>query len=109
MLPVQCEAIFNHHPDVARTAVVGVGELGSQRPVLIVEPFSARWPKNEAERQAFTGEILALGAESEVTREIVDVLYHHDLPVDVRHNAKIQREKLALWAAEQMSPVQKLM
>jgi acyl-coenzyme A synthetase/AMP-(fatty) acid ligase len=109
LLPVQAEAIFNHHPDVARTAVVGIGEWGAQRPVLIVEPVPSRWPKTRAAREAFTGEMLALGAESEITHEIVDVLYHRDLPVDVRHNAKIQREKLALWAAEELSPVRKLM
>jgi acyl-CoA synthetase (AMP-forming)/AMP-acid ligase II len=109
LLPVQCEAIFNHHPDVARTAVVGLGELGKQRPVLIVEPLPGKWPASEAARKAFADEIRALGAQSEVTREIEDVLFHRDLPVDVRHNAKIQREKLAPWAEEQLSPVEKLM
>jgi hypothetical protein len=29
-------------------------------------------------------------------------LYHKEFPVDVRHNAKIFREKLALWAAEKV-------
>jgi hypothetical protein len=29
-------------------------------------------------------------------------LIHPRFPVDVRHNAKIFREKLAVWAAEQV-------
>lgn len=99
LLPVQCEAIYNHHPDAFRTAVVGVGPLGQQRPVLVVEPRAGKMPRTRAARQAFADEMLALGAAHEITRGIRDVLYHPDFPVDVRHNAKIQREKLAVWAA----------
>ena len=100
MLPVQCEAIFNHHPGALRTAVVGIGELGQQRPVLIVEPDEGKMPASDAERRKFAGELLALGKEHEITQEIEDVLFHPGFPVDVRHNAKIQREKLAVWAAK---------
>jgi acyl-CoA synthetase (AMP-forming)/AMP-acid ligase II len=102
LLPVQCEAIFDHHPDAFRTAVVGVGPRGSQRPVLIVEPREGRMPTSDVVKEAFASEMLALGAEHEITRDIHDVLFHPDLPVDVRHNAKIQRKKLALWAEEQL-------
>ena len=98
MLPVQCEAIFNQHPNASRTAVVGVGPLGQQRPILIVEPRENKMPADEAAKKAFVDEMLALGAEHEITRDIRDVLFHPDFPVDVRHNAKIQREKLAIWA-----------
>jgi acyl-CoA synthetase (AMP-forming)/AMP-acid ligase II len=102
MLPVQCEAIFNHHPDARRTAVVGLGKLGAQRPILIVEPQEGRMPTTQAEKRRFADEMLALGAEHELTRDIGDVLFHPDFPVDVRHNAKIQRTKLAVWAEEQV-------
>jgi len=101
LLPVQCEAIFNHHPDAFRTAVVGVGPRGEQRPVLIVEPREGKMPTADAARKVFIAEMLALGAEHEITRGIRDVLFHPDFPVDVRHNAKIQREKLAVWTEEQ--------
>jgi acyl-CoA synthetase (AMP-forming)/AMP-acid ligase II len=100
MLPVQCEAIFNHHPRARRTAVVGVGEPGRQRPILIVEPHENEMPRSEAEKREFADELLTLGAAHELTRDIGDVLFHPDFPVDVRHNAKIQREKLAVWAAQ---------
>ncbi len=98
VFPVPCEAIFNRHPDVARTAVVGVGELGEQTPVLVVEPREGAWPASAAQRERFVKELLALGAEHEKTRSIREVLFHRSFPVDVRHNAKIRREVLAEWA-----------
>ena len=36
------------------------------------------------------------------TAPIRDILIHPSLPVDIRHNAKIFREKLAAWAAVQL-------
>jgi hypothetical protein len=33
---------------------------------------------------------------------IEHVLTHHPFPVDIRHNAKIFREKLAVWAAQEL-------
>jgi acyl-CoA synthetase (AMP-forming)/AMP-acid ligase II len=97
LLPLSCEAIFNPVPGVKRTALVGVGPLGRQRPVLVVEK-EAGSPAGEAQlREA----LLAVGAEHELARSIKTILFHPAFPVDVRHNAKIQREKLAVWAAEQ--------
>jgi len=96
LFTVPCEAIFNQHPDVRRTALVGVGQPGCQRPVLCVEIEAGGHPRDAAR---LTQELLALGAADERTREIETVLYHPGFPVDVRHNAKISREKLAVWAA----------
>lgn len=101
LLPVQCEVIFNRHPAVARTALVGLGEYGHQEPVLIVEPKPDQAPKSDAARQQLIDELLRLGAEHEHTRRIQTVLFHPALPVDVRHNTKIQRSELARWAAQQ--------
>lgn len=103
LLPVPCESIFNAHPAAARTALVGIGPRGQQRAVLVVElrPDQGRTP---LERQRITLELLALGTEHPHTRPIRDVLFYPDVfPTDVRHNAKIQREKLAVWAAEHLS------
>lgn len=97
LFTVPCEAIFNQHPRVRRTALVGVGQPGRQRPVLCVEPEAGG---RASDRARLTRELLALGAADERTREITTVLYHPGFPVDVRHNAKIFREKLAVWAAE---------
>ncbi len=101
LLPVPCEAIFNAHPRVARTALVGVGPLGRQRPVLVVELASGAIPAKQ-ERQRLVDELLALGRQAEHTRPITEFLFHASFPVDVRHNVKIQREKLAVWAAGEL-------
>ena len=104
ILPVQCEAILNRHPRVARSAVVGVGPRGRQRPVLIVEPLPGAWPTTRAARRAFADELRALAGAHPVTHPIRDVLFRRDFPVDVRHNAKIRREVLAVWAARRLAP-----
>jgi hypothetical protein len=87
---------------VARTALVGVGKLGQQQPVLVVEPIAGLTPKvdNKIGRRLI-GQLLELGARYEHTRLIKDFMFHPSFPVDVRHNAKIQREKLAIWVARQ--------
>jgi olefin beta-lactone synthetase len=94
MLPVCCESIFNRHSAVARTALIGIGEYGVQAPVLIVELE----PGTAADKKTVAAELLALGAQYEHTRPIKKVLFHPAFPVDVRHNAKIQRHELAAWA-----------
>lgn len=101
LFPVPCETIFNVHLDVQRTALVGVGSQGHQRPVLVVEPRAGCFPGSMLEKQRFTLELLALGVQYSHTRAIQDVLFYPGIfPTDVRHNVKIQREKLAVWAAK---------
>ena len=88
-----CEAVFNNHPKVRRSALVGVG--GSPRPVVVVETSSSvskkAWP-------AMVEELKALARANPRTRTIKTFLKSGRFPVDVRHNAKISREKLAAWA-----------
>jgi acyl-CoA synthetase (AMP-forming)/AMP-acid ligase II len=92
----QVEPVFNTHPDVARTALVGVGEPGRQRPVLCVE-MRAGLPKSEHARVIAELRRHALGYVH--TGRIETFLVHPRFPVDIRHNAKITREHLATWAA----------
>lgn len=96
---VPCEAVFNVHSAVYRTALVGVGPVGSQRPVLCVElepaDADADWP-------ALVAQLRDIGAQHTHTAGISDFLLHPGFPVDIRHNAKINREQLAVWAAEQL-------
>ena len=103
LLPVACESIFNQHPHVARTALVGLGEYGKQRPVLIVEAKAGHTPASGTEKEKMIAELMELGAQHEHTREIQDILFHPSFPVDVRHNAKIQRQELVPWAQKRLS------
>ena len=97
-----CEAIFNQHPGVFRSALVGIGPAGHQRPVIIIEPHPGKFPATADEATRFRDELLQLGAAYPVTDGITTVLFHRAFPVDVRHNVKIARDKLALWAAGQV-------
>jgi acyl-CoA synthetase (AMP-forming)/AMP-acid ligase II len=99
LFTIPCEAIFNAHPKVLRTALVGVGPSGVARPVLCVE---LKDNERRADREQVRRELLALGAGRPHTRSIATILFHRYFPVDIRHNAKIFREKLAVWAARQL-------
>lgn len=106
MFPVRCEAIFNEHPHVYRSALVGVAvgenEKSPQEPVIIIEPEAEHFPKNTAAETTFKNELQELGKANTLTVNIDRILFHHSLPVDIRHNVKIFREKLAPWAAQQL-------
>jgi olefin beta-lactone synthetase len=102
MFPIRCEAIFNQHPAVYRSALVGVGPTGQQRPVIILEPKKGHVPAAGPETERLLGEVRQLGQSSPLTVAIDDFLLHPAFPVDIRHNAKIFREKLAVWAAEKL-------
>jgi acyl-CoA synthetase (AMP-forming)/AMP-acid ligase II len=97
---IPCEAVFNTHRDVSRTALVGVGPAGAMRPVLCVEP--KRWPLSKTDRQRIARELRAIGEEFAHTEPIQTFLFRRSFPVDIRHNAKIFREKLAVWAARRV-------
>lgn len=95
LFTLPCEAIFEAHPEVDRAALVGVTRRGRVEPVICVQPHGRL---GRSARRRLTAELLALGANSELTREIREVLFHPRFPLDVRHNAKIARELLARWA-----------
>jgi acyl-coenzyme A synthetase/AMP-(fatty) acid ligase len=97
LFTIPCEAVFNAHPKVRRTALVGLGLPGRQTPALCVE-----LKKGCHYNDALTAELLTLGGAQGHTRNIRTILYHPGFPVDIRHNAKISREKLAAWAAERI-------
>jgi acyl-CoA synthetase (AMP-forming)/AMP-acid ligase II len=99
LFSVPCEEVFRRHPAVRRCALVGVGDVGTQRPVLIVEPEPG--PRDD---QELTDALLAVGTTEARTRPITTVLFHPGLPVDPRHNSKIDREALAGWAATRVTP-----
>jgi acyl-CoA synthetase (AMP-forming)/AMP-acid ligase II/pimeloyl-ACP methyl ester carboxylesterase len=100
LFTIPCEGVFNAHPAVYRTALVGVTRNGTTESVLCVErDKEIASPSDEELRR----ELLALGARHSHTQSIRIVLFHPSFPVDTRHNAKIFREKLAVWAAERLS------
>jgi acyl-CoA synthetase (AMP-forming)/AMP-acid ligase II len=99
-----CEAVINTHPAVYRAALVGPSDvgLGRVRPMLVVEPWADRRPRGEGAKRQLEQELLQLVQAHRVTRTVERVLvYPKRLPTDIRHNAKIFREQLQVWAADQ--------
>ena len=78
-------------------------ERGAQRPVVIVEPRAGWLTRGPRARRQLLSELGQLGRSSPLTAGIDDFLIHREFPVDIRHNAKIFREKLAIWAGRKLS------
>lgn len=100
---IPCESVFNGHKDVFRSALVGVFSSSKQDdiPAMIIEPIK---DCSMTQDQLLT-ELKKLGAASELTSDIKQYLLHPDFPVDIRHNAKIFREKLAIWAEKKLEGI----
>jgi acyl-CoA synthetase (AMP-forming)/AMP-acid ligase II len=87
-----CEAIFNAHPQVYRSALI---DLCQGRPAIVIEPEKAAFPKSADERRCFIQSLTELGQKNAQTVSIKDFFFEESFPVDVRHNAKIHRLSLA--------------
>jgi acyl-CoA synthetase (AMP-forming)/AMP-acid ligase II len=95
----QCEGVFNSHPAVFRSALVGVGEGSDRIPVICVE---LERPPAGISKAELADELEAIARRFDHTRFIKHFLIHPGFPVDVRHNAKIGRRQLADWAAKKL-------
>jgi acyl-CoA synthetase (AMP-forming)/AMP-acid ligase II len=90
------EGIFNEHEDVFRTALLGVGPRGKQIPVLCVEMEPGKSFTPEVQQQ-----LAVLAKGTSVEGRIARFLPHPGFPTDARHNSKIRREDLLVWAQPQ--------
>ena len=99
LFSVPCEGVFNTHPAVFRSALVGVPDSAALQPLICIE-LEPQYRRIDQGR--LFKELRELAIENEITRNIRSFLIHPGFPVDVRHNAKISRERLALWAASQL-------
>jgi olefin beta-lactone synthetase len=95
---IPCERIFNTHPGVKRSALVGVSIAGQLTPLVCIELESPC----VMGKTALFKELTELAGKFDQTTGITRFLIHPDFPVDIRHNAKIFREKLALWAQKRV-------
>jgi olefin beta-lactone synthetase len=97
----QVEPIFNRVPGILRTALVGVKRNGITYSVVCFELTADGSSKSAAE---IDRDLREAAARFEHTRRIeVFLEYPRDFPVDVRHNSKIFREKLANWVDTEMA------
>ena len=87
-----CEAVFNAHPRVYRSALI---DLCQGRPAIVIEPEKSAFPQSPDERISFINSLRELGRKNKQTIAIKDFFFEANFPVDVRHNAKIHRLSLA--------------
>jgi len=99
---IPCEAVINEHPQVYRSALVGIKsrEKDCCLPVIIVELHKDK----SINKKQVLAEIKTMSQRNKLTRDIELFLIHKEFPVDIRHNAKIFREKLAIWAQRKILP-----
>lgn len=101
------EGVFNTVPGVARTALVGVTRGGVTYPVVCGEPdrnssvgeamYSSSGPD-----KFLTDLMRPIAIQRETLSMIETFVVHPWFPVDVRHNAKINREELATYADQRL-------
>ena len=96
LLSSACEGVFDAHPSVRRSGLVGVQRGGETIAVLCVQLETGIEP------EALQTELLEFAQRHSSTQAIETILFHPSLPVDTRHNSKIVREKLAVWAARRL-------
>jgi acyl-CoA synthetase (AMP-forming)/AMP-acid ligase II len=87
-----CEQVFRAHLRARRCALISY----RSEPAVVVETT----PSSAQEAVKIASELAALGALHPHTAPIRTFFFIGQLPVDVRHNAKIHRLALAKWAVE---------
>jgi acyl-CoA synthetase (AMP-forming)/AMP-acid ligase II len=102
LFTIPCEAIFNQHPRIYRSALTGAGPADRRRPVVFVELWPDKRMHSDSDGHTLLKELRELARQHRHTAEIETFcIVEPSLPVDIRHNAKIRREDLAK-AAEQV-------
>ncbi|MFD6908455.1 AMP-binding protein [Streptomyces sp. NPDC060077] len=87
------EAAADTAPGIRRTALVGVGTSVCQLPVLCVEPLPS------TPRAAALAAVRAVLRDHPQGHRVAALLIRTGFPTDPRHNSKIDRMRLAGWAA----------
>ncbi len=91
--PVGIEQRIEQIDGVRAAAVVGVGPRGTQQVVVVVVPEST-----SRRSGVLADEQLATAVRDAAGTDVTAVLVTSQLPVDIRHQSKIDRAKVAAWA-----------
>ncbi|MFV1999603.1 MAG: alpha/beta fold hydrolase [Acidimicrobiia bacterium] len=92
--PIDLEHAINGLEGVEMSAIVGVGPRGTQQIVAVIVSTNGR------RRPALAPEAVADDVRSAIGGvDVAAVLTVPGLPVDKRHNSKIDRSRIAKWAA----------
>lgn len=95
---IPCERIFNTHKSIKRSALVAVVIDKKVTPAVCIEVENS----NTYDSARLFHELQEIAKQHTQTQGIELFYIHKKFPMDIRHNAKIFREKLALWAQQQI-------
>lgn len=97
--PIPIEAIFDQHPKVRRSGLVQRNNAdGKAEAVICVES----WEKlNADDRSQLRNDLQNIIHTHPQCQIVSQILFSDGLPIDPRHNAKIERPRLAQWAQKQ--------
>ena len=95
LTPVPVEVAVEDLPHISRSAAVGVGPIGCQQLVVVVE--------DPAAPDGLADDATVAAVRAAVDAPVAAVLRVRALPVDIRHNTKIDRTLVAAWAAGVLS------
>ncbi len=95
LTPVGPEQRVQELPGVARAALVGVGPVGTQQPVVVLEAAAG---SGTAPGTAPVDLVDAVRAAAPTPVPVAAVLVVAELPTDVRHRSKVDRTRVAAWA-----------
>ena len=90
---ISCEAIYNEHPFVKRSALVRYEKAGQLNAAVVIEP-KENFKSKEIDKNKVIAELQGLGSQHEHTSDIEHFFFSDSFPVDIRHNIKIDRKKL---------------
>ncbi len=97
---IPTEAPFNTHPNVFRTALVGPNNPQGKRVAVLCVEFEPGLSRDE-QRQTLE-DLKQIRDKYDHLKLISVLLPHPGFPVDIRHNAKINREFLREWAEKEI-------
>lgn len=90
-----CELVFNDHPEIKKTALICLDRGLEQEAALVIERRDKKTKLSPAEKKGFREELFKRQKSSENTKHLEKFYLHKNLPVDRRHNIKIDRKALS--------------
>jgi acyl-CoA synthetase (AMP-forming)/AMP-acid ligase II len=99
------EGLVNSHPYVESAALVGVSRKEGQRPAVLFKGDIAKYIEQSDSCDLEPMKDVVQRHVTDILKPIdpVGVWHLHILPTDIRHNSKIRREELAIWAAKELA------
>ena len=92
---IPTELIFNDHPEIKKTALIALKQNGEVKPALVIERHDKKTSLKKSEKLIFLNELKNRSSSSEDTKDIHQFFLYKSLPVDKRHNIKIDRKFLS--------------